>query len=267
MRRDYGHYILERQAENGARVALLEATVPPEGIHEHMHDEAQVILVTRGNYISSAKQMPGVSAGPVIVFNPPGTIHRDRFAAVGGQFVSICLPASAWDAVAPGRPGACVAHRMDIRAMATAYRLAAELARWDFASPLEHEAGCHALLGLAADLPRRDTTARPAWLERACERLREPDDATPTLQALADDAGVHPVHLARGFRRHLGCSPGAYLRRARLERAAQLMAGGAGLADAACAAGFHDQSHLHRILKAEVGLRPAALRTLIRHLA
>lgn len=81
----------------------------------------------------------------------------------------------------------------------------------------------------------------------------------------AHEAGVHPVYLSRVFRRHIGGSPGAHVRRKRLEYAASLRArpGRLRLSDVAQQAGFFDQNHLHRSLAGETGLTPADLRRLV----
>ena len=262
MQRYYGNYLLEREVA-GMRVAALEATVPADQVHEHTHDEAQLILVTSGLYRSSARDMPVVSAGPVVLFNPPGTTHRDCFEQVGGRFVSVSIQPALWNEQEGKSASSRDAHRLGVRAMACAYRLRAELARWDFASPLEHEAGCYALMSEVSN-SITCSGVRPPWLDRVRDRLRQ--DAPPSLRELALDADVHPVYLARAFRRHFGCSPGAYLRQARLERAVGLLADGASLVEAAHGSGFHDQSHFNRTLREATRLTPTTLRSLMRSL-
>jgi AraC family transcriptional regulator len=75
--------------------------------------------------------------------------------------------------------------------------------------------------------------------------------------------GVHPVHLARVFRRHLGCSVAGYVRRLRLERAATLLSlERSPISAVAHSCGFADQSHLTRALRRETGLTPATFRRL-----
>lgn len=50
----------------------------------------------------------------------------------------------------------------------------------------------------------------------------------------------------RAFRRATGITPGSYAQLRRLEKARELLRGGAGIADTALACGFTDQSHFHR---------------------
>lgn len=100
-----------------------------------------------------------------------------------------------------------------------------------------------------------------AWLGRTIERLRADPMATPTLDALAVDAGVHFTTLARGFRRTLRCTPGDYLRALRLELAAGRLARTTDPISAiAMEHGFADQSHFGRCFRAAYGEPPAAYR-------
>ena len=69
------------------------------------------------------------------------------------------------------------------------------------------------------------------------------------------------MHLARVFRLHLGCTPGDYLRRRRLARAAVLLRETARpLSDVALACGFADQSHLAHAFRRHAGVSPGAFR-------
>ena len=51
----------------------------PEEVQRHSHDEAHFVLVLGGGYMSSARGAPDISSTPLLVFNPAGTTHRDRF--------------------------------------------------------------------------------------------------------------------------------------------------------------------------------------------
>ncbi len=53
---------------------------------------------------------------------------------------------------------------------------------------------------------------RRRWLLRVHDRIRDEFRSDLTVTALARDAGVHPVHLARALRARLGAPPGAYRR-------------------------------------------------------
>jgi AraC family transcriptional regulator len=141
--------------------------------------------------------------------------------------------------------------------------MAAGLRRSVGGSALEIE---EAVLGVLSELgPRPEIPARrgrrPAWLARSVERLREPD--APSISALADEAGVHPVYFTRAFRAAVCAAPSEVARRARLERAsAALLASGSPLTAVACDAGFADHSHFCRQFRREFGVTPSRYRAL-----
>jgi AraC family transcriptional regulator len=146
---------------------------------------------------------------------------------------------------------------------ATARRIQRELAAPDTATPLALEALVLELLASAArEATAAPGSALPGWLRDVVallhERFAEPG---LELRRLADVAGVHPVSLSRAFRRHLGRTPGAYLRGLRLEQAArELERSERPLSEVAAAAGFADQSHFTRAFRAAFGATPGEWR-------
>lgn len=121
---------------------------------------------------------------------------------------------------------------------------------------------------LLAQLARRVDGRRgppPPWLERVRRHLDDTRGKV-SLAALASDAQVHRVHLARSFRDHFGVPVTEYARRVRLAVAQRLVLTTAvPLAVVAAQAGFADQSHLTRALRAGVGATPGALRRAALH--
>ncbi|TIT02146.1 AraC family transcriptional regulator [Mesorhizobium sp.] len=80
------------------------------------------------------------------------------------------------------------------------------------------------------------------------------------LQRLADAAHVTRFQVIRDFKKAIGLTPAAYIRDRRRRRASSLIEQGLGLADAAIAAGFADQSHLSRTFRAAHGMTPGMFR-------
>lgn len=233
---------------------------PHNDVQRHTHDAAHFIFVTRGPYVTTAAGAPEVCTTPVLIYNPPGTTHRDRFqrgddGGFDGWFFSISVAPERWRSIADAVPLGERATTVDANALAA--RLVMELERWEPWSPLVAEAIC---LELAASVARvADDRRPPRWLSIAREMLR---DGTPSIGEVAAECGVHPVHLARTFRRFFGCSPGAYLRRTRVERAASLLRKPRlSLADIALRCGFADQSHMTHAFRAILGVTPSTLRS------
>lgn len=137
----------------------------------------------------------------------------------------------------------------------------------DDASPLAIEA---LLLELLVEAARRQSPPSaekrlPRWLRQTEELLRASFSDPLQLAAVAEAVGVHPVHLAREFRRHYKCTAGEYVRRLRIESARRELAQSqASLAVIALAAGFSDQSHLTREFKRMTGYTPLQYRNLFK---
>lgn len=103
------------------------------------------------------------------------------------------------------------------------------------------------------------------WLERARTILQEEFAEQPTLSYLAAKVGVHPVHLAREFRRLYGSSVGEYVRKLRIDFAChQLLASDDPPVKIATAAGFVDQSHFSRTFKRFLGTTPGRYRAALK---
>jgi len=104
---------------------------------------------------------------------------------------------------------------------------------------------------------RTRVEAARAFLAAECPRPISSAD----LEAVT---GLDRFTLARDFRAVLGTSPHRYLVGRRLDYARALIMSGMGLADAAAAAGFVDQSHLTRQFKARYGVTPGRWAALAR---
>ncbi len=101
----------------------------------------------------------------------------------------------------------------------------------------------------------------PQWLERVRNILEQRFAEPFKLSEIAAEVGVHPVHLAREFRKHYGSSVGEYLRKVRIEYACrELMGSNVAVTNIAFAAGFADQSHFSRTFKRLCGTTPGRYR-------
>jgi AraC family transcriptional regulator len=114
----------------------------------------------------------------------------------------------------------------------------------------------------------RERLACPAWLTRAREFLHDAFRSPIRVRTVAREVGVHPVHLARVFRRHHGCAVSEYLRALRLAEAGRLiLRQGHTIAEAAHETGFADQAHLCRCFSSELGVSPKCFRAAARMLS
>lgn len=243
----------------GFEVDLRVATLPPEAVEEHSHDAAHFILPLADGYRSLARdpltRRTVFGAGSAI-YNPPGVVHRDCFDVAGGLFLSVSVPADL--------PGG-LEHPSVLRGPAeTAMRRLVGLSlSVGGGDRLLVEDTALTLTGAVADAGDRSRHA-PDWLVLAAEIVADLS-TTPGLEIreIAARVAVHPVHLARAWRRHLGQSPGTAIRHRRADQAAAHMARGDSLAEVAASAGYADQSHMTREYVRIFGVTPGAFRAAV----
>lgn len=113
------------------------------------------------------------------------------------------------------------------------------------------------ILSFAQDPPEVCAVGRQdAAMARVRDHIRTHHAEPLTLASLAAVACLSPFHLQRLFSRRYGMSPHRYLTHRRVAEARSLLSDGAGIAEAALAAGFSDQSHLTYHFKRVVGTTP-----------
>lgn len=227
-----------------------------DAVEPHGHIHGHFMLVLGGRY-SSCLCDDTARGLPLMIYNPPGTWHRDRFEEPG-RFFSIELSLDATDEGAhfslPKQPARVVAGR----ALALSHRIRREVAGHRDA-PGNAEALTVELIGEMGRSPAGERFA-PRWLRKVIDALHD-DPTTLSVATLSAIAGVHPVHLTRTFRAFHGCTPAEYAMRVRLGRAArQLGDSGRSLTQIALDAGFADQSHFTARFRAVYGMPPGEYR-------
>ena len=233
---------------------------PCSSVPRHYHEHAYFCMIRRGTY---REEYGGNhrSCGPLMLaFHPPEEVHAEQFGSDEVRSFNVEITSS-WLRGMNGRMPAM--QPFDARGGqigATMMRLLDEFERPDVSSDLIVEGLTLELLGLGVR-QKRGGRVIPHWLQRVRDRLTEQCTTSITLSALAAEAGIQPNYLASAFRRHFGCTVGAFVRRERVSLACQQLTNtDAPLADIACRTGFADQSHLTRTFKRQIGLTPAAYR-------
>jgi len=230
----------------------------PRAVPLHSHAHMYLALLLEGGYREWVGDREIVYEPLGAVFHPSNLDHRDEITAADSVFFTIEIDPSIVDPRERG-PLASVHDLSGGPAVWAMLRLLAALDghRRD---TLEGEEPVVEILELLLD--HKSAVAAPPWLARVEARLRD-DHAEPvSLAALAALAGVHPVYLARVFRRHHGCSIRAFLHTQRTLHASRVIAAGSSLADAAVIAGFYDQSHMTNVFKVVTGMTPDRYRAL-----
>jgi AraC family transcriptional regulator len=250
----------------GFAIASMRAD-PSLEVETHTHETAHLIVLLKGQYLTGARGGDTVCGRPAIIYNPPGTTHRDTFRRIGGtvtgSFMSIAVNVERYTEISSTLQLApeptCTD---DTAAMRLGLRLAQETQHWGQSSSLAAEAICLELVGsFARDSATDCGPARPRWLRVARELLRECCVDGTSINEIAHACDVHPVYLARTFRRFFGYSPGDYLRRCRAERAATMLSRtGLSLALVALECGYSDQSHFSNAFRTAFAVTPAEFR-------
>jgi AraC family transcriptional regulator len=228
-------------------------TLPP-----HTHESASFTFVRRGAYVEEHATRQFACVPGKVLFRGAGQRHSNRFGPHGADCLMLEVPRYSEQRAL--RYGPFPSDTLQLWQVGDwVLRLRKEIAIADALTPLAIEA---LLLEMICHLHRARTNVRgrPLWLTRVRDRLHADFAEKHSLTQLAEDAGVHPTHLARVFRREFGCSLGEYLRRQRLLFASEQMLAGAPLSDVAITAGFSNQAHFSRTFKAMTGLSPGQFR-------
>ena len=101
----------------------------------------------------------------------------------------------------------------------------------------------------------------PGWVSKLRDILHAQFEDKLTLENLANELGIHPVHLCRDFTKYFHCNLGDYIRKLRIEKALNLMRDRRrSLTDISLECGFADQSHFLRSFKAINRIKPSQFR-------
>lgn len=259
MKRAGGFFGDERKAQRAGSFdcQLAIATVEARDVPDHVHDEAHIVLAIDRGYISAARNEVPTEAPFTFIYNPPGTDHRDRFVETGTRFFAVEIGAEYVREVDARRPVEIV----DQSSRARMTGLAVAVSRAEGA--LDNEERLFDILASLGDY--RGETGSPPWLRRCHDAIRELHSCEHiSVEQLAREADVHPVHLSRSYRRIYGMGPAEAILRARAEVAMAAMAGPASLADLALLSGFSDQAHLSRSFQRFYGATPKKVRAALR---
>ena len=229
----------------------------------HTHDQFGIGIIRDGAQKSASGRGP-VEAGPgdVITVNP-GEVHDGAPIGDAGRFWQMLYfdPAVVASAVADIRQGS--EESFEFSDPVISKPLLAGNVRRLFSAMTSRETGADVksqelLLTLLADLV--DVPIKPMSVAKEIEMARERIDDYPaasvSLSELAGLAEMSQFRLLRAFRRATGLTPHAYLIQRRIQLARKMIATGTGLAEAALASGFADQSHMTRIFTRSYGLSP-----------
>lgn len=256
-----------RQKQIGPFRLIEKSYSPGTVLAKHQHAREYVSFLLMGGYdevaISasckrsphSLKEQRACPSGTVI-WHPRDEVHADRFHVAGGLLLDMEIDHAWLDDTA---------QELDLFPRARMYR-----------GGLAYSLGLQLYRALAQSTPGIEDAAiellslffsgvfdrrPPAWFQRALGLANSIDEQRLSLVSLARETGVHPVHVARSFRRFLRCTFGDYVIKLRIRRALELLpVPEHTIADIAYLCGFADHAHLSRTFKKCTGITPSAYR-------
>jgi AraC family transcriptional regulator len=228
----------------------------------HTHENATIVLTLEGDYKERYRGAWEPHAPLTLIAKPAGEHHANAIGEKPARCLVVELTEARvkqfarmgflWDApLVQVRPSLAM----------TGLKMSRELRRGDKLSPLLLESAALELVGQICRGVPPTYSNEPRWMRQAVELIHDGPYDTLRLSRVAAIIGIHPVHLARTFKRVHGCSVGAYVRRLQVTRAVhRLSETSESVSDVAAATGFYDQSHMVRTMRREIGLTPSEIR-------
>ena len=232
-------------------------------VPRHEHELAYVTIVLHGDYLEGDRGKLEELRPFTAVFNPSGVQHATLIGPAGAALFTIELRDRQLRELGVRVPAETKFDRGAGAMLWPGLQLYSAF-KAGTADPLVLESNVLELLGAVAGSESEENTA-PSWLGRVKERMHEEFRDEIRMRDLAGDAGVHPVHLARAFRKSERLTPGEYLQRVRVRAAChRLREPDHPLVAIAMECGFSDQSHFTRVFHRFTKSTPAQFRRTLR---
>jgi AraC family transcriptional regulator len=249
-------------------------------VPRHEHELAYVTVVLHGDYLEGDRRLDELRPFTA-VFNPAGIAHSTVIGPEGASFFTIELHQGNLRELGIKLPSSTTFDRGGGTMLWPGLRLysAFKTRAVDTLPPVDDIIEAHVLelLGAISGLGSANSESRqftspaesnensgPRWFRRVKERLHEDFREPLRIRDLARDAGVHPVHLARVFRKLENRTPGDYQQRLQVRAACELLRKPEWpLAVIAAECGFADQSHFTRVFRRMAGSTPAKFRKVV----
>ncbi len=226
-------------------------------LEPHTHEEIQLTMLLAGS-LEEWSAGRRFESGPLdVVIKPAQVLHTNRFGPHGTLTLQVSLPSDAGDVL---QTSGIPLDRVTWQSNQTATRLFLQAV---VAKSATRRPTAGQLADLAYSQESLGSRCAPNWAQALWRQLPRRYAAPLTVRKLAQEAGVHPVHLARTVRRHYGVSVTDRLRQLRVAAAAGMLSqADTALTSVATDCGFADQSHLCRVFKSYTSLTPLEFRRL-----
>ena len=253
-------------AYNCSGFTLTEYAYAPQlSIARHVHELPYFSVVLAGSYTETFGRKTRICAPNTVTYHPVGEQHSDVFHS-NARIFSIEFDSARLRNIESTFPElGDPAEFCGGKVASLLVGLQTEQLWRDEMSPL-------AIEGLFLELVANAVRLRsgkiehtpPRWIRTARELVHDQFFERLSLDVVAESVGVHPVHLAREFRRYYKQTVGEYIRERRVESARRaLLNSELSLAAIALANGFAHQSHFSRTFKLVTGMTPSRYRAVL----
>jgi AraC family transcriptional regulator len=253
-----------QKSKKAGHLSLSECSYAPNiKIPRHAHQNAYFIFTLSGGQEESFESQTRGYAPGTLAFHPAGEVHCERLGPTGMRALHVEF-GSTW----------IERHPEISRFLENASEFQGGRFGW-LAQSVYQEFRClddvapAAIEGLVLEILAHTSRFRShetlngdrKWLAQAEELIRARFAEPLSLSGVATAVKVHPVCLARAFRKRFHLSVGEFIRQVRIESACKAIVSGDRLSDVALRVGFADQAHFSRTFKRIVGMSPGQFRT------
>ena len=257
-----GEFYSPIQARLSANDVVLSELCQPvaRSVPRHEHELAYVTIVLHGHYREGDRgkldELPPLTA----VFNPVGVAHSTVIGPAGASMFTIEFRTEGLRELGLQLPDRTTFDGGVGTMLWPGLRLFSSFKNQSTDS-LMLEAHVLELLGAIIRLDPSPEKTPPRWLKRVKDRLHAEFCERLRMRDLAREAGVHPVHLARAFRKFEKRTPGEYQQHLQIRAACELLGKPEWpLAEIAAECGFADQSHFTRTFRRMAATTPLRFR-------
>jgi AraC-like DNA-binding protein len=261
-------------SDRPCRLDIVHGRQVNHGFSRHVHRSYTVGLVLSGNRCMEILERRHIlDPGTCFLINP-GEAHSSHPAAAdetAQSYLALCLPV---DLLQPGLTLQSPSRPYFINSIVRDETLSRHMAALTGLLSIDQDAPTRSrcIERIAARLREKHIAHGPAprrdqHIGSALAYLQKRPDQVATIDDLAAAAGLSTGRFCHAFKQRVGIPPYDYALQARVRMARELLTHSTSLADAACAAGFSDQSHLTRMFKRYTGITPGQYADQVRRCA
>jgi AraC family transcriptional regulator len=254
--------VVPRRAE-GTGCQLLETVHDPHvRLALHSHQDVSIDVVLAGGFEERVGRRTFQRSRGSLLIKPAGIAHANSYggSATRSVLLQLSVTSSLLADCSDWLSGDAI-HIVDAAASRFGRSLVAILRRGESSMTGLDDTIAAILAGLASRRRRRPREPNSAAVVRLVREMIIDGGQPFHLATLARTYGLSPSELTHAFRRRYACTPGAVIRRQRLDRASRMLREPSlTLSQIAARSGFSDQAHFTREFRRLSGTTPGEYR-------